>query len=304
MDRVEATAKAVGEKYGVPYFTDEETMLSSVESDAVYIGTPVFCHKAQIEIAVRDAQHIFVEKPIAMNATEAKEIVELCRTAGVQLTVGYMMKHHSLHEKAKEIILAGGIGTPNSVRAQFACWYPDVPGAWRQKWATGGGGAFMDLGVHCVELLEYLLDDEIAEVKSFWSTRTFSYEVDDGAIIIFKTRGGVLGHVDVAFNIPDAAAESKLELYGTAGALEARGTLGQAECGKLTHIYAPQGAYDAAQTRPTVESTTYTPEGKNLYLDQIRRFREGIEAGERDYFYAERAVQVQQVVDQIYSDSQ
>ncbi|MBQ9735657.1 MAG: Gfo/Idh/MocA family oxidoreductase [Clostridia bacterium] len=300
MDRNPATAKAMGEKYGVPYFADEEEMLSTVACDAVYIGTPVFCHKAQIELAVKYRRHVFVEKPIAMNATEAKEILELCKKADIQLTVGYMMKHHSLHEKAKEIILAGGIGTPNSVRAQFTCWYPDVPGAWRQKKATGGGGAFMDLGVHCVELLEYLLDDEIDEVKALYSTRTFSYEVEDGAVIIFRTKGGVLGHVDVAFNIPDAASESKLELYGTAGYIEARGTLGQEECGKLTHLYAPQGAYDAAQSRTVSEPVTYTPEGKNLYLDQIRRFREEVASGKRDYFYAERAVQVQEVVDQIY----
>lgn len=303
MDRNPATAEAVGKKYGVPYFSDEEEMLSAVACDAVYIGTPVFCHKAQIELAVKHRRHVFVEKPIAMNATEAREILALCKKADIQLTVGYMMKHHSLHEKAKEIILAGGIGTPNSVRAQFTCWYPDVPGAWRQKKATGGGGAFMDLGVHCVELLEYLLDDEIDEVKALYSTRTFSYEVEDGAIIIFRTKGGVLGHVDVAFNIPDAASESKLELYGTAGYLQAKGTLGQEEVGTLTHLYAPQGGYDAAQVRVAREPVTYTPDGKNLYEHQIRLFREAVTSGKTDDVYAARAVQVQSVVDKIYAEN-
>ena len=303
MDRVPAVAKAIGEKYGVPYFTDEEEMLKSVSSDAVYIGTPVFCHKRQIELSIAYGRHIFVEKPIAMNAKEGRELLEKCRAAGLQLTVGYMMKYHELHERAKALIGEGKIGTVNSVRAQFTCWYPDIEGAWRQKKSLGGGGALMDLGVHCIELLEFLLDDEIEEVKGITSTRTFSYEVEDGAVIVFRTKGGVLGHIDVAFNIPDAASESKLELYGSAGYLQARGTLGQEEVGALTHLYAPQGAYDAAQVRTVSEPVTYTPAGKNLYLHQLRVFTETVKAGSPDYFYAERAVQVQSVVDKIYADN-
>lgn len=302
MDRVPEVARAVGEKYGVPYFTDEEEMLAAIPSDAVYIGTPVFCHKRQIEIAIAYGRHIFVEKPIAMNAEEGAALLEACRAAGLQLTVGYMMKYHSLHEKAKEIIKAGEIGDVGSVRAQFTCWYPDIAGAWRQKKALGGGGALMDLGVHCIELIEFLLDDEIEDVKGMISTHTFSYEVEDGAVIVFRTRGGVLGHVDVAFNIPDAASESKLELYGTKGYIQARGTLGQEETGVLTHLYAPQGDYDAAQSRVTSEPKTYVPEGKNLYEYQLRLFRETVASGKPDYFYAERAVQVQSVVDKIYNE--
>ncbi len=303
MDRVPAVAKAIGEKYGVPYFSDEEEMLKSVPSDAVYIGTPVFCHKRQIELAVAYGRHVFVEKPIAMNAAEGKELVEKCRAAGLRLTVGYMMKYHSLHERAKAMIAAGEIGDVASVRAQFTCWYPDIEGAWRQKKALGGGGALMDLGVHCIELIEFLLDDEIEEVKGICSTKTFSYEVEDGAVIVFRTKGGVLGHVDVAFNIPDAASESKLELYGTAGYLQAKGTLGQEEVGTLTHLYAPQGGYDAAQVRVAREPVTYTPDGKNLYEHQIRLFREAVASGKTNDVYAARAVQVQSVVDKIYAEN-
>ena len=134
------------------------------------------------------------------------------------------------------------------------------------------------------------------------STKTFSYEVEDGAIIVFRTKGGVLGHIDVAFNIPDAASESKLEIYGTKGYLQARGTLGQEEAGVLTHLYVSQGDYDAAQSRVTHEPVSYTPEGKNLYEYQIRLFRETVASGTPDYFYADRAVQVQTVIDKVYEE--
>ena len=302
MDRVPVVAENIGKKYGVAYYTDEKTMLEKVDCDAVYIGTPVSCHFEQAMTALSFGKHVFVEKPVALTAKESKELVDAFKKAGKQITIGYMMKYHNLHEKAKEIIREDGIGQVNDVRVQFSCWYPDIPNAWRQKKALGGGGAIMDLGVHCIELVEYLLDEEIEEVKSLYSTRTFSYEVEDGGVIIFKTKSGVLGHIDVNFNIPDKASESKLELYGSKGYIVCRGTLGQEETGALSHLYSPQGDYVAAQNRTTEKPTEYRGAGNDLYLKQLQDFCDLVKADKLNYFYADRAVQVQEIVDKIYSN--
>ncbi|MBE5737468.1 MAG: Gfo/Idh/MocA family oxidoreductase [Clostridiales bacterium] len=303
MDRVKETAERIGNKYNVVYFTDEETMLKSIDCDAVYIGTPVFSHYNQAMLALKYGKHVFVEKPIAMNVKEGEELANAFKKAGKLLCVGYMMKYHNLHEKAKRIVKSGGIGAVNDVRAQFSCWYPEIKGAWRQNKSLGGGGAVMDLGVHCIELIEDLLDEEIVDVKAFYSTKTFSYEVDDGAVIIFKTKSGTLGHIDVNFNIPDNASESKLELYGDKGYVVCTGTLAQEEKGKLCHLYSPQGEYVAAQNRTTDKPEEYLGEDGNLYLKQIIFFRENIESGKLDYFYTDRAVQVQKIVEKIYNEN-
>ena len=302
MDRVSAVAKSVGEKYGVPYFCEEAEMLKSVECDAVYIGTPVMCHYEQAMTALSFGKHVFVEKPICINATESRQLVDAFKKANKQLTIGYMMKYHNLHEKAKQLIQDDQIGQVNDIRAQFSCWYPDIKGAWRQVKALGGGGAIMDLGVHCIELIEFLLDEEIVEVKSFYSTRTFSYEVEDGAVIIFRTKGGALGHIDVNFNVPDDASQSKLEIYGSKGYLQCKGTLGQEEVGEMEHLYSPQGDYSAMQNRTVAKAERYEGGKADLYQKQIRLFRETVESGTPDYFYADRAVQVQEVVDKIYNE--
>ena len=302
MDRNEQTAKRLGEKYGVPYFTSEEQMLKNCSADAVYIGTPVALHFEQAMLSLKYGKHVFVEKPIAMTESQAKELLDAFKKEGKQLTVGYMMKYHNLHQKAKQLISNGEIGRVNDVRAQFSCWYPDIENAWRQKKELGGGGAIMDLGVHAIELIEYLLDDEIIEVKSFYSTRTFSYEVEDGGVIIFKTKDGVLGHIDVNFNIPDNASTSKLELYGDKGYVICLGTLAQQEKGCLKHLYAPQGDYSAMQNRVANEPTEYFGEDGDLYLKQIVAFRQTIESGSPDYTYTEKAVHVQGVVDNVYNE--
>lgn len=302
MDRNEKTAVQIGNKYGVPYFFSEEEMLKSVDCDVVYIGTPVSCHYDQTMIALKYNKPVFVEKPLAMNAKVAQEILDAFKAKNVQLTVGYMMKYHNLHVKAKEIIKNGGIGQPVDIRAQFSCWYPDIPGAWRQKKALGGGGAIMDLGVHCIELIDFLTEEEIIDAKGFYSTQTFNYEVEDSGIIIFKTSNGILGHIDVNFNIPDKASESKLEIYGTKGYIICRGTLAQEEKGTMSYLYAPQGEYSAMQNRTTDKPEEYSGEDGDLYLKQIRVFNDCVKSGKPDYGFAERAIAVQKVVDKIYSE--
>ena len=304
MDRRLDVAKTLGEKYGVKYFDNPDAMLSQVDCDAVYIGTPVACHYDQAMTVLKYDKHLFIEKPVALNSKTAKKIVDAFKKKGKQIMVGYMMKYHNLHQKAKQLIANGEIGQVVDVRAQFSCWYPDIKGAWRQNKKLGGGGALMDLSVHCIELIEDILGDEIEQVKSFYSTRTFSYEVEDCGVFIFKTKGGVLGHIDCNFNIPDNASLSKLEIYGEKGYTICEGTLGQEEKGKLYHLYSPQGDYSAKQERVTDKPTEYDGGNADLYLKQLQVFANQIKSGKLDYFYADRAVQVQKVIDKIYKQKQ
>lgn len=302
MDRTPATAERVGKKYGVPYYSDEKEMLKNHPCDAVYIGTPVSVHYEQAMTALSFGANVFTEKPIAMNAAEGEKLVAAFKKAGKLLFVGYMMKYHNLHEKAKRLVGQGKIGQVTDIRLQFSCWYPDIPGAWRQKKTLGGGGAIMDLGVHCIELAEFVLGERIADVTGFYGTRSFEYEVEDSGVFAFRTESGILGHIDVNFNIPDDASESKFEIYGTEGYVICRGTLGQEEKGSLSYLYSPQGNYDAQQSRTSGKPKKYYGGNANLYLKQIRHFTELVKNGCADAAFAESATHVQKIVDELYAE--
>lgn len=305
MDRVPEVSKAVAEKYGFSnYFSDEEEMLKNVPCDAVYIATPVFCHKSQALLCLKYGLNVFIEKPVSMNEKEGKEIIDAFKAAGKQITIGYMMGYHNLHQKAAAIITEGGIGDINLVRMQFSCWYPEIVGAWRQNKALSGGGCIMDLAVHCMELFTCLTGDEIEKCSAYFATKTFSYEVEDTAVITFKSAKGILGHIDVNFNVPDAAAASKVEILGTAGSLIAEGTLGQEEKGSLKYVYAPQGGYEAQQSRSTAEAREYFGEETNIYLKQFDAFDKILDTGVCDYTNADRALKVQSLCDEIYQNNQ
>lgn len=148
------------------------------------------------------------------------------------------------------------------------------------------------------------MGNRIAEVKSFYDTGTFSYEVEDSAIILFRTESGIKGHIDVNFNIPDAANESKLELYGTDGYIILKGTLGQEETGEMLYLYAPQGEYDAQQSRVVAKPRKYRGKGADLYLKQIEKFKKIVTSGKNEYEFADEAVHVQKIVEMIYKDDE
>ena len=302
-DRTPAVAERIGSKYSVPYFTDAEEMLKSVSCDAVYIATPVYGHKSDALLALSYSKHVLLEKPIAMNAEESAEIANAFKKAGKYISVGYMLEYHDLHQKARKVIKSGKIGSASDVRIRFSCWYPDIENAWRQNKMLGGGGVIMDLGVHCLDLAEYILNEEISDVKAFCSTLTFLYEVEDSAVIIFRTKSGVLGHIDVNFNVPDIASDSKLEIYGSGGCIICDGTLGQAESGVMSYLYAPQTDYNAMQDQSAMKPQKISAGGGDIYLKQFDDFAKTVKTNKYDYSSVDRAVRVQSIVDKIYAEN-
>ena len=84
-------------------------------------------------------------------------------------TVNQLTKDHSV---VQSLIESGKIGDVVSMRAQFTCWYPDMPGVWRQTKAKSGGGAVVDMATHCIDLLHHLSGTKAEEVFAFCSTHS------------------------------------------------------------------------------------------------------------------------------------
>jgi len=120
----------------------------------------------------------------------------------------------------------GELGKLVMGRAQLTCWYPPIKGAWRQNPELGGGGSLIDMGTHCIDLLEMLMG-KVIEVFCYKDHLVQSYPVEDTSVVLLKFESGALGIVDNHFNIPDASSENRLEIYGSKGSILARGTIRQ-----------------------------------------------------------------------------
>ena len=306
MDAVMPVAERVKEKYGAKYaFDNYADLLALDELEAVYIASPVFCHKEQALAAADAGKHILLEKPMSLTAEDSIEIKEYCEKKGVKLGVGFLMRFHGYHQKIKEIIAEGKIGDIVSMRGQFTCWYPDIEGAWRQKKALGAGGALIDMGIHVIDLLQYISGLKAVEVASFNETQTFNYEVDDSSALLMKMDNGSIAIVDSNFNIPDAASVAKLEIYGTKGSIVTRGTLAQSEVGTVEILISNDSlGYDADQTRNEMVPISIDDVALgNMYTKEVQKFGEAVITGTEVPVTPESAIYDQKIVEAAYESS-
>jgi len=299
-------ADALKVKYNAVKAYDNETdLLADPEIDAVYIASPVVHHKRQAMAAADAGKHILLEKPIALTVEEGQEVIDYCASKKVLLATGFMMRYHAYHQAMKKLVDEGKLGQIVSCRAQLTCWYPDIPGNWRQAKATSGGGALMDMGVHCLDLIQYVTGLKTIRAAGMASTLTFDYEVEDSGAMLVELENGAICQIESHFNIPDAAARGRFEIYGTKGSMLAEGTISQVEGGKLDVMISDDSlAYDAQQDRNDVEPMKVDVEFGNMYTKEIESFSNSILNGTPVEVPAEDAVQVQEVIQSAYRTSE
>ena len=304
MDQNISLSTAIGEKYNVACVCESVAELLKQDIDAVYIATPVFCHKEQAIAAMRAGKHVLIEKPVGLIVEDAKELRDVAIEEGVKLGVALMMRFHTHHQAIKNLITDGKLGDIVSIRTQFSCWYPEIEGSWRQKKALSGGGALIDLGVHCVDLLLYITGLKACGVMALCDTQTFDYEVDDSVSLVLKMDNGAHAYVDVNFNIPDDAAQSRIEIYGTRGSIIADGTLGQEEVGSVKVSLAEEAGYDAMQNRGKVNCYFLKAVSGNMYTMEIEAFSSAIKEDTEPLVNIEAGICVQEIVEAAYASSE
>lgn len=276
MDISAERAQAVAQQFGIPHWCATEKELLKQPVDAVYIATPQNAHCRQVIQAAKALKHVLCEKPIAVSIREVDRMEAACRKAGVKFMLGFCMRNNVYHKKARELVQSGALGQMVMGRAELTCWYPPIPGAWRQDLAISHGGALIDMGTHCLDILEWIMDTRIVEVTGFQDLRTHKYPtpIEDASTILVRFGNGAHGIIDNYFNVPDAAAQNSLELYGTKGALIGQGTVGQDPTGKMFSILqAAETGYNANQVRNVeTQRQEYRLEGIGLYGQMIDIF--------------------------------
>jgi predicted dehydrogenase len=261
-------------------YTSEKDLLADPDVDAVYIASPVHCHARQIRLAAAAGKHVLCEKPLCLNLKQATDAVEACRRNKVFLQEGYMMKFHGAHASIKELIDQGRLGKIVYMRAQLSCWYPRIEGAWRQDPKTGGGGAMMDMATHLFDLLAHFAGP-VRRVVALIGNVVQDYKSEDASTTLLEFRSGAQASVDCFFSIPDEASRTRLEIYGSKGAIFTEGTIGQSTGGKMEGIFGlGEAAYDAAQDKDVQRRFQRIPFPKiNPYTAECSYFADCILAG-------------------------
>ena len=197
MRRDRAKAEDYAHRHGVPRaYDDAEALIADSDVDAVYVATPPSAHLGPVLLCAAAGKPVLVEKPMAPTAADARRMVDACRANQVPLFVAYYRRALPRFVTVKEIIDSGRIGTVRVVEVTHLQTPPVEGGAenlpWRLQPEIAGGGIFVDMGCHTLDLLDFLFGPVVA-VDSQVANQARLYPAEDAVSLSLRFESGVQG---------------------------------------------------------------------------------------------------------------
>jgi predicted dehydrogenase len=198
-------------------FDSAEALCRSAEVDAVFVTTPNACHFDDVRLAIRCGKPVLCEKPMGVRASECQKMVEAARSAGLRLGVAQVFRFEESTAWLRQRVADGDIGRVIFARSEFSFSAgPDHPRAWINDPTVAGGGPIADVGVHCIDSLRYILQDEVVRVSARGVQDAGTGQQEAGAALTLEFSRGTLGTVLVSFR---TGYRTPLELVGEIGSL-------------------------------------------------------------------------------------
>jgi predicted dehydrogenase len=192
-------ADAFANRFQASPYVKVSTMIKECGVEAVFICTPHPLHAVTACEAARAGAHILVEKPLAVSLEDCDAIIATAERSGVKLGVVSQRRWYEPVRRMKDAIKAGKLGRPVLGCFTMYSWrdetyYQSDP--WRGKWDTEGGGVLINQSPHMIDLLLWLMDDQVTEVCGYWANLNHPYiEVEDTAVAILRFAQGGLGSI-------------------------------------------------------------------------------------------------------------
>jgi 1,5-anhydro-D-fructose reductase (1,5-anhydro-D-mannitol-forming) len=218
-----AKAQASARQHDIPLaFDSAEELCRSPQVDAVFVTTPNACHLRDVLVAAACGKPVLCEKPMAVNAGECRQMVEAARKAKVLLGIAQVFRFDQSTAWFREQVAAGTIGKVVFARSEFSFSVDRThPRSWINDPAIAGGGPVADVGVHCVDALRFVLQDEVLSVSAREIAGNTG-NVEAGAALLLEFSRGTLATVMVSFR---AEYRTPLELVGESGVIRADNAL-------------------------------------------------------------------------------
>jgi 1,5-anhydro-D-fructose reductase (1,5-anhydro-D-mannitol-forming) len=222
MRRNGAAARDYAKRHAVPRWYDAaDALIHDEEVDAVYIATPPGAHLEYALAVAAAGKPCYVEKPMARNYAECRQMVAAFAAAGVPLFVAYYRRALPRFLKAKELVDGGRIGRVTGVSYHYAVPAhegldaADLP--WRRVAEHAGGGLFMDLGSHTLDILDFILGP-LRDVSGTAQNIASPHDVEDSVALRFATSDAALG--EATWNFAAQSKEERFSLLGVLGRVD------------------------------------------------------------------------------------
>ena len=273
--------------------------------DTVIICLPNYLHFPVSLAALEAGKHVFCEKPPTLNAAEMKVLHEEAARRGLVYFFGRQFRFTSAMRAAKSIMATGRLGDIYHAQAVWirSRGIPQGVGGWFTEKKRSGGGALIDIGVHALDSVWYLMGTPRPVSVSAQVYRNFQhlvrdpvFDVEDAAFAFIRFDNGAVVHLETSWagNLPDDIPQGEVfgrelnnsTIYGTKGTVRLKPlTLFEDQGGKLTTV------------------PLELPDATDSFELQLRNFLGAVAGREAPINSAEQAVQLMEMLDAIYASS-
>ena len=292
--RSRAHAQSIADRYGVPGVYERwEDLLEKEKPEIVVIATPPDTHKAIALAAFSQGAHVLCEKPLALNAADARAMIDAAAAAGRTAMTGFNWRSPAAMQRFHGMVEDGFLGRVLHIQVRYLFGrFADetMPATWRMDRGRAGHGAMGDAGVHAVDLVRWNFGEIVrvcAQSAIAYPSKTVpgserTADAEDVCQFIAALASGALASFTIS-RVARGANEQTVEAYGTAGAL--RYGLPRAVPrwwrGRLHATTGPNGAFAAIPVRPGLPKAAGEGElpdvvGKTTIAPLVKRFLAGI----------------------------
>lgn len=281
--RTEENSRRMAEKYGVARaYPSYQALIDDPEIDAVYIALLNHLHVEWAIRAIQAGKHVLCEKPITLNAAEAKRMEEAARERGVLVMEGFLWRFYPAHQAVKQMIEEGMIGDVQLINTHFAFQLdPAISGSRLvREW---GGGSLYDIGCYLISYSRYFMGEEPLSVSGQLEIDPV-HEVDTRCVGTLHFSKGRAATITTAF---DMAFGCYYQIWGTEGRLTS----------SLIHFAQPL----TITVEKGGKSSVHTFEPVDQHRLQIEAFAESVLNGTPLPYGVEDAVANMQVIDALFT---
>ena len=219
---------------GIPIvFPTAEALCGSHDIDAVFVTSPDSLHCEHTLLALKHGKHVLCEKPLAMSAAEVETMLAAAESAGLRFGAALNFRYNPSSQRMRAWVREGRIGKPCLAHCQFTFDSRTSARKWMFEPSLALGGPIGDIGSHCIDLLRFLLDDDVTHVATVAGSDAASAPLEAGAAISLGFAGGAFAAVTVSFR---GAYRTAVEISGETGQILAEDGLSSERTVRLTLV--------------------------------------------------------------------
>lgn len=287
-------------------FTDYKKMIEEVKPDCVYVVTPTKLHYEMVMFAMEHGCHVFCEKPLALTVEEGESMVAKAKEKGLVNQVGYHNRYIGTFNEMKRLLAEGVIGRPFHFMGE--AYGPVVlktkGGTWRSD-KKNGGGCLEDYAAHVLNLINYVMGDDIVDCAGVHMPSIFSGEVEDAVYGSLYMANGLKGQISVNWS-DDTVRKmtTSLKIEGTAGKLEADATTLKIYLKEDKPAYGLERGWNFKYITDTTPQVAFNLRGEE-YTAESAAFINGILTGQVDPRNSfESSLQTDRIIQKMKEESQ